>query len=193
MPPFVRPIWRARPPFLPAGSRPCPSHTCFACAARRRVRFKISGIDHHRLWSGGLGGEPVHHPGKHPHVSTPLPTVVEHLGGAILVRSAAPTQAIAIDEYIAAQDTSIIDTRHPVTLRKERPEPNQPLFRQPVKIAHSHPLKFGNLNHASVTVSSRSMVLEPKLQRCSSFIHKPRTQQICGRNACQWDETDNTS
>ena len=37
MPPFVLPIRRPRPPFSPAGSRPCSSRTCPAFAAGQRM------------------------------------------------------------------------------------------------------------------------------------------------------------
>ena len=45
IPPFVRPISLPRPPFLTAGLRPCPSHTCFACAVRQWVCFEVSRVD----------------------------------------------------------------------------------------------------------------------------------------------------
>jgi hypothetical protein len=135
----VRPIRRPRPPFSTQGLKPCPSHTCFACAAGQRVRFEIGRVDHDRLWCGGFGSQSVHHSGEDAHVTPPLPTVVEGLGWAIFLRGVTPSQAIAIDEYNSAQNAPIIHTRLAMALRKERTEPRHLVFVQPVKIAHNAP------------------------------------------------------
>jgi hypothetical protein len=55
-------------------------------------------IDHHDLLLAAFGGQPLHHPGEHPHVAPPLPPVVKGLGWTILPRRVAPSQAIAVDE-----------------------------------------------------------------------------------------------
>ena len=84
------------------------------------MRLQVGRVDHDDLLVGALGGQSLHHPREDPHVTPPLPTVVERLRRPILTRGIAPTQTIAIDEYYAAQHAPIIDTWLAMALRKER-------------------------------------------------------------------------
>ena len=126
------------------------------------MRLQVGRIDHEGLLLGALGGQSLHHPREDPHVTPPLPTVVERLRRPILTRGIAPTQAIAIDEDYAAQHAPIIYTRLAMALREERPQPLHLLVGQPVKVAHHHPRQFGSLNHADRAASSKSMGPDPK-------------------------------
>ncbi len=56
-----------------------------------------------------LGGQPLHHPGKDPHVAPTLPVVVERLGRSLIPGRIAPAQAVATDENYAAQVTPVVD------------------------------------------------------------------------------------
>ena len=76
-------------------------------------------------------------------------------------QSLAQPQTVAIDENNAAQDTPVIDPRHAMSLRKERPKPGHLRVRQPKKIAHRHRRQFGRLNHAAKATASRSMGPDP--------------------------------
>ena len=62
--------------------------------------------------------------------------------------------------FWCAQNAPVINARLAMVLRKERPKPHHLIFAQPVKIAHRAP-KFGSLNHAGISASSKLMGLEP--------------------------------
>lgn len=125
------------------------------------MRLQVGRVDHNGLPVAALGGQSLHHPGEDPHVTPPLPTVVERLRRAILTRGVTPTQAIAIDEDYAAQYASIIHTRLAMALRKERRQPLHLLVGQPEKVAHLHPRQFGSLNHAGRAASRRLIGPDP--------------------------------
>jgi hypothetical protein len=95
------------------------------------MRLQVGRVDHDGLLLGTFGGQSFHHPGEDPHVTPPLPSVVEGLRRAIFTRRIAPPQAIAIDEDYTAQDPPIIDARLTVALWKERFQPLHLLVRQP--------------------------------------------------------------
>ncbi len=95
------------------------------------MRLQIGRVNHNGLLVTALGGQPLHHPGKDPHVTPPLPSVVERLWRTVFFGRIAPPQAIAIDEYYTTQDPPIIDARLPMALRKERSQPLHLLVRQP--------------------------------------------------------------
>ena len=96
------------------------------------MRLEIRCIDHDRLLLGAFGGQSLHHPGEDPHVTPPLPTVVERLRRPILTRGITPPQAIAIDEDNPAENPPIIHPRLAMALRKERLQPLHLVVRQPV-------------------------------------------------------------
>ena len=64
---------------------------------------------------------------------------------------------MAIDEDYAAQHATVIDTRLAMALRKKRLQPVHLLVGQPEKVAHHDARKFGSLNHAGQTDSSRTI------------------------------------
>ena len=154
MPPLVRPIRRPRWSSPPPLFRPQ--------AARRAVCLQVGRIDHHRLRNRRLGGQPLHHSSEDALVAPTLPPIVERLRRTILLGRIAPPQAIAIDEDNAAQNAAVIDPRHAMALREERPKPGHLRVRQPEKIAHRHPHQFGSLNRAAEATSSRSMGPDPR-------------------------------
>ena len=123
MPPFVRPISRPWSPF-------CPQAGC------RAVRFEISRIDHDCLALGTFGRKAIHHCDEYALVAPSLPAVVERLCRTIFPGRIPPPQAIAIDEYNAAQHAAIIDPRLTMASGKEWLKPSHLLVRQPEKIAH---------------------------------------------------------
>lgn len=103
------------------------------------MRLEVSGIDHDGLVISGFRRQPFHDLSKHAHVAPPFPAIVERLGRAIFRWCIAPTQAIAIDEDNATQNTPIIDAWLAMALRKIWPEPCRLLVSQPEKIAHHAP------------------------------------------------------
>jgi hypothetical protein len=107
MPPFVRPIWRARPLFFPQ-------------ARGRAVRFQIGCVDHDGLVIGAFSGEARHDPGEDALFTPAFQAVVECLGRTILLRRIAPPQTIAIDEYYATQNPSIINPGLAMALGEKR-------------------------------------------------------------------------
>ena len=112
------------------------------------MRFQIGRVDHHRLRSGGLGGQAFHHPGEGAFVAPPLPTVAEGLWRAILPGRIAPPQAIAIDEDYPAQYTPVIDARLAMALGEEGLKPRHLRVGQPEKVAHRS-VSLRSLNHAA--------------------------------------------
>lgn len=66
------------------------------------MRLEVGYIDHGELLLAPFGGQSLHHPCEDPHVTLPLPTVVERLGRAILPRRVTPSQPVAIEEDYAA-------------------------------------------------------------------------------------------
>ena len=68
----------------------------------------------------------------------------------------------------------IIDSRHAMALREERPKPGHLCVRQPEKIAHHHPHQFGGLNHAAGAESSRSMGPDPRADSHQRVLLAPR-------------------
>ena len=118
------------------------------------MRLHVGRIDHDGLLVAACGGKPLHHPGKDPHVTPPLPAIVEGLGRAILPRCVTPSQPIAIYKDNAAQHPPVIDPRLAMALREERLQPLHLLVGKPEKIAHRNPHQFGSLNHVDQTVSS---------------------------------------
>ena len=125
------------------------------------MRLQIGRVDQDGLLLGAFRGQPLHHAGENPHVTPPLPSVVERLRRAILTWRVAPPQAIAIDEDYAAQNPPIIHPRLAMALREKRLQPLHLLVRQPEKIAHHHTRQFGALNHVAIAASSRSMGPDP--------------------------------
>lgn len=125
------------------------------------MRLEVGRINHDDLLLATFGGQPLHHPGEDPQITPPLPPVIERLGRAILPRRVTPSQPVAIDEDYATQHAPVIDPRLAVALREKRLQPIHLLVRQPEKVAHDHPRKFGSLNHAGRAASSRSMGPDP--------------------------------
>lgn len=70
-------------------------------------------------------------------------------------------QAPKGSDKIYALHEPIIDPCLAMALRKERLQPLHLLVRQPVKIAHHHPRKCEELNHAPTADSSKSMGPDP--------------------------------
>lgn len=103
------------------------------------MRLEVGRVDHDRLPVRSLRSQPNHDPGKHAHVAPPLPSVVERLGWIIFLWRVAPTQAIAINENNATQNTPVIDAWLAMALRKVRSKPCHLLIVQPEKIAHHAP------------------------------------------------------
>lgn len=131
------------------------------------MRFQVGRVDHHDPLLAAFGRQPLHHPGKDPHVAPPLPAIVEGLVRPILLGRIAPPQAIAVDEYYTAQHTPIIDPRTPMALRKKRFQPLHLLVCQPEKIAHRAPRQRGALNHAGAAASTQSMGPDPRENHCT--------------------------
>jgi hypothetical protein len=112
------------------------------------VCLEIGRVNHHRLRDGGLGGKPSHQPCENTLVAPPLPTVVEGLRRAIILRRIAPAQAIAIDEDYAAQYPPVIDPRLAVALGEKGLQTGHLRIGKPEKIAHD-PVSLRRLNHAA--------------------------------------------
>lgn len=144
---------------MPRRSRPARPTPCRGQSPA--VRLEAGRADDDGLLVATLGGQSLHHPRKDPHVTPLLPAVAEGLGRAILPRRIKLTQAIAIEEYYAAQNAPIIRTRLAMALREERRQPLHLLFGQPEKVAHLHPRQFGSLNLAGRAASSRLMDPNP--------------------------------
>ena len=100
------------------------------------MRLQIGRIDHDRLVRGVFGSQADHHPGEYAVVAPALPAVIKGLGRTVLPGRVAPPQAIAIDEYYAAQNAPVVGAGLAMALGKERPLPLHPRVRQPKKIAH---------------------------------------------------------
>lgn len=100
------------------------------------MRLAIGCFDRHRLQNGRLSGDPFLHPGEDAFVAPPLPTAVEGLWRAILLRSIAPAQAIAIDKDYGAQHPSDIGARLAMDYREEGLKPRNLRVCQPEKVAH---------------------------------------------------------
>lgn len=98
--------------------------------------LKIGRIDHDRLVRGVFGSQADHDPGKYAVVAPALPAVIGGLGRTLLPGRVAPPQAIAIDEYYAAQNAPVVDAGLAMALGKERPQPLHLRIRQPKKIVH---------------------------------------------------------
>ena len=98
--------------------------------------------------------------------------VVEGLRRPILLGCIAPAQAIAIDEYYAAQYTPVIDARLALALWKEAFQTRHLRVRRPEKIAHRS-VSVRGLTHAA---SGCSMGPVPKLLKKAMLRHgRPET------------------
>jgi hypothetical protein len=86
-----------------------------------------------------FASQPPHDLREDAHVAPPFPAVVERFVRPVFLRGITPAQAIAINEDNAAQNASVIYTRHTTALRKVRAKTRHLIFAQPVKIAHKNP------------------------------------------------------
>lgn len=100
------------------------------------MRLQVCRVDHDRLRIGTLGGQPFHHAQEDTHLTPPLPSVVQRLVRAIVLRRITPARPVAVDENDPAQHPPVIHPWPAVALRKIRPKPRHLLVRQPVQVAH---------------------------------------------------------
>lgn len=103
------------------------------------MRLQVGRIDRDGPMLGALRGQSLHHPGKDPHFTPPIPSVVERLRRAILMRRIVPPQPIATEEDYPTQHTQIVDPRPAMALRKEWLHPLHLLVRQTEMAAHHNP------------------------------------------------------
>lgn len=143
--PLVRPIRRHSP--LPSDQWQSMAHPpLFAPQVRRRtVGFENlvqahsnaersqANFDHDR----GRFREPLEYPGKHTHLATPLPAVVECLVWAIGFWRAVPPHAIDIYKYNFVRNAPVIDAKTAMALRKFGGSENSPKDCFPEKRPHA--------------------------------------------------------
>jgi hypothetical protein len=98
--------------------------------------LQAGSIDHHGILFARLGGQSHHQRCENAFVAPTLPTVVERLVGAILLRRISPSQTIAIDENNPASNPPIIDTSFAMGFRKVGFQPPHLRIVQPEKIRH---------------------------------------------------------
>lgn len=82
--------------------------------------------------------------------------------GTVLLRRIALERTFAVDEYISAQDASVINVRHPVAHRKIWLKSLHLSVPQPAQIARTVPPKFGSLNGTASAIANNSMTVEPR-------------------------------
>ena len=87
-----------------------------AAGTDRAVRFDD---DHYCLLLGAFRNQAHNDPGEDPTAAPALPTVIEDLARALLLRNIVPSQPIVIDENHAAQDMSNNDAQMFMTLEEE--------------------------------------------------------------------------
>ncbi len=81
--------------------------------------LQMRRIYHQRISPAASIGQFQKHPGEDALLAPSLPPAVEGLVRPVLGRRIAPTQAIAVDEYYAAQHPFFVHTRPAVRLRKK--------------------------------------------------------------------------
>lgn len=97
------------------------------------MRLQISRVDHHRPALGARRGQPLHHPSEDPHLTPPLPAVIERLVRLIILRRIPPAQPVTVHEDDPAEHPPIIHPRPAVAPREIRREPHHLLIRQPYR------------------------------------------------------------
>lgn len=85
----------------------------FEDARRRVLRFEVGRIDHQLIRFSTLCGQHGEDLVEHAHAAPADEPNVDRLGGAVLGGCAVPTQASGDRENNAANDPTIINSRHP--------------------------------------------------------------------------------
>ena len=96
------------------------------------MRFEVGCIEGDRRMVRGFGSQTRYYPHQHPHITPPLPTVVDGLVGAILSRCISPAQAVVIDEDNAGENTPVVDKRYAMAIREIWPQPLHLTLAQPI-------------------------------------------------------------